>query len=215
MVESVILSSTYLGPVQWFQKLFRYRHCYLERCDHFVKQTYRNRCRIATTSGVQDLTVPVEVPAGFPDTAKGKVPMSLIGISEHGNWRHLHWNALCSAYGESPFFEFYADDLKPFYDKKWISLFDFNLALLNKVCELLDMEPNITLTDDYHTDPAEALGEPIDDFRDAIRPKHPLPDPDFQPQPYYQVYRQKYGFIPNLSILDLLFNEGNEAVFFL
>lgn len=215
MVESVILSSAYFAPVQWFQKLMRYRHCYVERYDHFVKQTYRNRCLIATTAGVQSLTVPVEVPASAQGMAKGKVLMRDIGVSEHGNWRHLHWNALCSAYGESPFFEFYADDLKPFFLNKWDSLFDLNLDITRKLCELLDIEPDIRLTSDYLADPTAALGEPVDDFRDAIRPKHPVPDPDFKPLRYYQVYEQKQGFLPNLSILDLLFNEGNEAVLYL
>jgi hypothetical protein len=215
MVDNAILSTTYFGPVQWYQKLYRYRHCWLERCDHFVKQTYRNRCVIATTSGCQALTVPVAVPDTLGDTAKGKTPMNAIEVSDHGNWRHLHWNALCSAYGESPFFEFYADDLKPFFDKRWTSLFDFNLAIIYKVCELIDFEPHLSVTTDYYSHPAEAFGEPVDDFREVIRPKHPLPDADFRPAPYYQVYAQKQGFLPNLSILDLLFNEGNEAILYL
>lgn len=200
-----LLSSTYFGPVQWYQKLNRYGLCLLERHDHFVKQTYRNRCLIATTAGTQALTVPTEHGEG------GKCCMGDMRVSDHGNWRHLHWNALLSAYGESPFFEYYADDLKPFFTERWENLFDFNLAITRKLCELLDIRPNLQLTDHY-TD-ASALG--ADDFRDAIRPKKPLPDPSFTPTPYYQVYQQKYGFQPNLSILDLLFNEGNEAIFYL
>jgi hypothetical protein len=131
-----------------------------------------------------------------------------IRISDHGNWRHLHWNALMSAYGESPFFEFYADDIRPFFERRWDYLFDFNMEITQKMCELLDVRPHILPTDEYCNDE-------IDDFRDAIRPKHPLPDTDFQPRRYYQVYEQKYGFLPNLSILDLLFNEGNEAIMYL
>ena len=76
------------------------------------------------------------------------------------------------------------------------------------LCELLDIRPKISLTTSY-------VDEAENDFRDAIRPKHPLPDSDFEPVQYYQVYRQRHGFIPNLSILDLLFNMGNEAVFYL
>lgn len=197
-----ILSSAYFGPVQWYQKLNRYDECLIERCDNFIKQTYRNRCIIATTNGVQALTVPIEKYDGL------KCQMRDIRISDHGNWRHLHWNALMSAYGESPFFEFYADDIRPFFERRWDYLFDFNMEITQKMCELLDVRPHILPTDEYCNDE-------IDDFRDAIRPKHPLPDADFQPRRYYQVYEQKYGFLPNLSILDLLFNEGNEAIMYL
>ena len=197
-----ILSSAYFGPVQWYQKLNRYDECLIERCDNFIKQTYRNRCIIATTNGVQSLTVPIEKYDGL------KCQMRDIRISDHGNWRHLHWNALMSAYGESPFFEFYADDIRPFFERRWDYLFDFNMEITQKMCELLDARPHILPTDEYCNDG-------IDDFRDAIRPKHPLPDADFQPRRYYQVYEQKYGFLPNLSILDLLFNEGNEAIMYL
>lgn len=204
---NTILSSTYFGPVQWYQKLAGSDTVYLEQHDHFIKQTYRNRCVIATTQGAQALTVPVESPQGL---RIDKTELKDVRISDHGAWRHLHWQALQSAYGESPFFEFYADDLRPFFEKRWDFLFDFNLAITRKMCELLDIEPHIELTEAYMPCPEDAI-----DYRDAIRPKHPLPDASFTPRPYYQVYQLKFGFLPNLSILDLLFNEGNEAVLYL
>ncbi|MFC2335116.1 MAG: WbqC family protein [Prevotella sp.] len=200
-----LLASTYFGPVQWYQKLNQSDCCLIERHDHFVKQTYRNRCVIATTSGLQVLTVPIERYEG------AHCEMRDIRISDHGSWRHLHWNALQSAYGESPFFEFYADDLRPFFERRWELLFDFNTAITRKMCELLDIHPQIAFTEAY----ASAEEEGVTDFRDAIRPKHPLPDDGFRPRRYYQVYEQKHGFQPNLSILDLLFNEGPEAVLYL
>ena len=200
-----LLTSTYFGPVQWYQKLNQSDCCLIERHDHFVKQTYRNRCVIATTSGLQALTVPIERYEG------AHCEMRDIRISNHGSWRHLHWNALQSAYGESPFFEFYADDLRPFFERRWEFLFDFNTAITRKMCELLDVHPQIAFTEAY----ASAEEEGVTDFRDAIRPKHPLPDDGFRPRRYYQVYEQKHGFQPNLSILDLLFNEGPEAVLYL
>ena len=200
-----LLASTYFGPVQWYQKLNQSDSCLIERHDHFVKQTYRNRCVIATTSGLQALTVPIERYEG------AHCEMRDIRISDHGSWRHLHWNALQSAYGESPFFEFYADDLRPFFERRWKFLFDFNTAITRKMCELLDIHPQIAFTEAY----ASAEEEGVTDFRDAIRPKHPLPDDGFRPRRYYQVYEQKHGFQPNLSILDLLFNEGPEAILYL
>lgn len=203
-MTTAILSATYFGPVQWYQKLNRYDRCLIECHDHYIKQTYRNRCTIATTQGMQTLSVPIERYDGL------KCAMRDIRVSDHGNWRHLHWNALMSAYGESPFFEYYADDIRPFFEKRWEFLFDFNMEITFKMCELIDIRPTISTTDTYVADTAG-----MHDFRDTIRPKHPLPDEQFVPTPYYQVYKQKHGFLPNLSILDLLFNEGNEAVFYL
>ena len=215
-MPTALLASTYFGPVQWYQKLYRHDHCLIEQYDHFQKQTYRNRCRIATANGSQVFTVPVE-------RTEGKCLMRDVRISDHGAWRHLHWNALQSAYGESPFFEFYADDLRPFFERRWDFLFDFNMEITNKVCELLDIQPNLAPTDEYipidrsaRRDACQSKNSPLlSDFREAIHPKHPLPDADFEPRPYYQQYASRHGFQPNLSILDLLFNEGNEAIFFL
>lgn len=209
-MASVLLSSTYFGPIQWYQKLYRHDCCYIEKYDHFIKQTYRNRCQIATTQGVQTLSIPIEK---F-DTPK--CLMRDVRISDHANWRHVHWNALVSAYGESPFFEFYEDDIRPFFTKKWTFLYDFNFEIMQKMCELLDIEPNIQETTTYvNTDDLPLQMPQITDLRDVIRPKHPLPDGAFTPRPYYQVYARKHGFIPNLSILDLLINMGNEAVLYL
>lgn len=200
-----LLSSTYFGPIQWYQKLNRYGLCVIERDDNYTKQTYRNRCVIASTAGPLSLTVPIERYEGL------KCAMRDIRISDHGEWRHLHWRALVSAYGESPFFDYYADDLRPFFERRWTFLFDFNLDIARTMCSLLDVRPNIAVGDHY-----ASADEPCTrDFREAIRPKHPLPDDDFCPQPYYQVYAAKHGFIPNLSILDLLFNEGPEGILYL
>ena len=215
-MPTALLASTYFGPVQWYQKLYRHDHCLIEQYDHFQKQTYRNRCQIATANGSQVLTVPVE-------RTEGKCLMRDVRISDHGAWRHLHWNALQSAYGESPFFEFYADDLRPFFERRWDFLFDFNMEITNKVCELLDIQPNLAPTSEYlpidrsaRRDACQSKNLPsLSDFREVIHPKHPLPDADFEPRPYYQQYASRHGFQPNLSILDLLFNEGNEAIFFL
>ena len=197
-----LLSTTYFGPVQWYQKLYRSDEAIIEACENFQKQTYRNRCIIATTQGVQALTIPVT--RGNDSTIRD------VRISDHGNWRHLHWNALQSAYGESPFFEYYQDDIRPFFEKRWDFLFDFNEEIRLKVCELIDIEPTVTLTSE-----SSDSSDTARDYRSAINPKHPVTDPDFMPKKYYQVYLQKHGFLPNLSILDLLFNMGPESIFYL
>ena len=228
-----LLSTTYFGPVQWYQKLNRHR-CIIEQHDNFVKQTYRNRCVIASANGPQTLTVPIERYDGM------KCAMRDIRISDHGNWRHLHWQALVSAYGETPFFEYYADDIRPFFEEhRWKYLLDFNLDITHTLCSLLDVRPDLTLSDHYIDadeticgsgsldgaveslgGAAESLGSSsacslFVDYRDAIRPKHPLPDAEFEARPYYQVRAQRHGFLPNLSVLDLLFNEGPEGIFWL
>lgn len=215
-MKTALLSSAYFGPVQWYQKLHRYDRCLIEQHDNFVKQTYRNRCIIPTTNGIQVLSIPVSCPQG---SQLSKTPMRDVRISDHGNWRHIHWNALCSAYGESPFFDYYQDDLRPFFERKWTFLFDFNMEIILKMVELLDIRPKISLTTVFLSDASMAENtienSLVDDFRDVIRPKHPGLDSDFMARPYYQVYQQKHGFQPNMSILDLLFNEGNEAILWL
>ena len=222
---TALLSTTYFGPVQWYQKLCRYDRVLIEQHETFQKQTYRNRCLIATAQGVQALTVPV--------VHGESMEVVSLRLSDHGNWRRQHWQALQSAYGESPFFEYYEDDLRPFFTgQRWELLTDYNDAICRKMCELIDIHPNISHTTGYlksalgPTGHLENLPEQeipnlkpqysnLKDFRDVIRPKHPLPDSDFQPRPYYQVFAQKHGFLPNLSILDLLMNMGPESIFYL
>ena len=214
---TTLLSTTYFGPVQWYQKLYRSEAVEIEQWESFQKQTYRNRCQIATTNGVQALTVPIE---------RGTSPLIKdIRISDHGNWRHLHWNALQSAYGESPFFNYYQDDIRLFFEKRWTFLLDFNEEIRLKMCELIDIQPEVGYTKAYanHGDSPHDLRVAaitgtvpmIRDFREGIQPKHPAPDADFVPKPYYQVYQQKHSFLANLSILDLLFNMGPESIFYL
>ena len=198
---TALLQTTYFGPVQWYQKLYRYDHCLIEQYDSYQKQTYRNRCIVATANGLQALTVPVEVNGE-------KCLVKDVRISDHNNWRRVHWNALMSAYSESPFFDYYADDIRPFFEKRYDYLVDFNEAIRQKICELIDIHPEVEYTTDY-------IKQYADDYREIIHAKHPQPDSDFEPRQYWQVFQHKLGFLPNLSILDLLFCMGPESIFFL
>jgi hypothetical protein len=198
-MATIYLSTAYLAPVQYYCKLISFDTVMIEANENYVKQTYRNRCMIATANGIQALSIPIE----NPNT--DKCPIKDIRISDHGKWRHLHWQALVSAYGMSPYFEYYQDDFAPFYKRNYQFLFDFNEQLRLMICELLDIRPNVNFTDIYNA-------TVTNDFREIIRPKHTGIDDSFEPQPYYQVFREKHGFLPNLSIVDLLFNRGPEAV---
>ena len=213
-MTTALLQTTYFGPVQWYQKLYRYDRVIIEQYDSYQKQTYRNRCVIATANGVQALTVPVE-------HADDKILTKDLRISDHNQWRRVHWNALQSAYSESPFFDYYADDLRLFFERKYEFLIDFNEAIRQKVCELIDIHPNVSYSTEFTSDTNPQTSTPrhqpsdIADFRVVINAKHPLPDADFTPRSYWQVFQHKHGFLPNLSILDLLFNMGTESIFLL
>jgi hypothetical protein len=132
-----------------------------------------------------------------------------IRISDHGNWRHLHLNALDSAYRNSPFFEYYIDDFLPFYEKKYEFLYDYNLQLVQLICKFIGMEREIKSTTGY----GETDAEQPQDMRTLLSNKHyDISLPGFTPKPYYQTFQQRWGFLPNLSIVDLLFNMGPESI---
>lgn len=201
----ILLTSAYLAPVQSYTKLFCCHHVVEERCDHFVKQTYRNRCLIAAESGPLALSIPIVHGDGLKPCTRD------IRISDHGRWRSLHWNAIVSAYENSPFFDYYADDFRPFYEKSAPRfLVDFNEALEHTVCNLLEFEPQKTINDTSYMEP-RLNDTSFIDLRETIRPKVSIDDPHFRPVAYYQVFAQRNGFLPNLSIIDLLFNMGPEA----
>ena len=169
--------TAYLAPISWYRTFRVTPNALLDTDEHYVKQTIRNRCTIAMPDGPANLIIPVEA-------ASSHVPIRDIRISEHGQWRHHHWNALRTAYGKSPFFEYYADDFAPFYlSRTHDYLIDFNAALHEVVCSLIDMNQSVA--------------------------------PQQQRNTYYQVFAQRLGFLPDLSIVDLLFNMGPEAIFYL
>jgi hypothetical protein len=195
-----IFSTTYLGPVQYYAKLLAAEHILLERFEHYPKQTYRNRCIIYGANGPQILTIPV---------TKGqqlKTYTRDVQIDNTVNWKKIHFKAIESAYRCSPFYQFYIDDLIPFYEHKYEFLFDFNMDMIHTVCHILDIKIHITVTDQY----MKEVTEHYNDFREKIHPKLQI-EPEFKPPVYRQVFEPKWGFQPNLSIIDLIFNTGPDA----
>lgn len=133
--------------------------------------------------------------------------MHSVLISDHGNWRHQHWQAIVSAYRSSPFFEYYADDFYRVFHDETALLVDFNAALRDLVLDCLDLHPTIITNTEHYLTPGER-----NDYRETIRPKIPYTfDSTFRPVPYWQVFASRHGFLPNLSIIDLLFNMGPES----
>ena len=206
-MQTVLLSSLYLAPVQYYSKLFRAHKAIIEADDNYQKQSYRNRCIIAAANGALPLSIPVEKPKGI------KLKMRDIKIADHGNWQHFHWNAIISAYNSSPFFEYYRDDFSFFYEKKTTFLFDLNEELRTLICKLLDIDTPISYTKNF----VEEADINTLDLREVIHPKRDWhkTDSKFMAKPYYQVFAEKHPFIENLSIIDLLFNMGNESRLFL
>lgn len=201
---NILLSSAYLAPVQYYSKFLMGKSIIIEQYDTYIKQTYRNRCVINATDGAMPLSIPVIY------SAKERTKVKDVLISEHDNWQHTHWNAIVSAYNSTPFFEYYADDYEKFYLNKYDSLLHFNDELLHLTLSHLNVEiPKIEYSQSY----IEIGGS---DYRELIHPKRRWEeDSHFHPEIYYQVFQDKHGFLPNMSILDLLFNMGNESIFVL
>ncbi len=201
--NSILLSTASFPPVQYFSKFILFENIYIEQFEHFIKQTYRNRYEIMAANGIISLVVPVVKGRGR------KVKIKDLQISYDTNWQRNHWRTIFSAYNSSPFFEYYKDDIRPFFEKHHKFLFDFNLEIIETLCELLEIEPNIVLTENFEQVPVNTLN-----FREEITPKKHFAKPDkkFIPQQYTQVFHEKTGFAPNLSVLDLLFNEGPNSI---
>jgi hypothetical protein len=200
-MNNICLSTAYLAPVEYYAQIANADTVLLEGCDYYQKQTYRNRCRIAAANGSISLTIPVE------RGCEEKILIRDVRISEHSDWQLNHWRSIESAYNSTPFFEYYKDDLLPFYEKKWIFLFDLNQQIQVKLMELLDLNKFIQVTQEYKN----KMDSDILDLRETIHPKKE--NQLFNCKPYYQVFEQKFNFQPNLSIIDLLFNMGNESIF--
>ena len=203
--ESVILSTTYLGPIYYYSSFFLSYPVFIEKHENYLKQSYRNRCLIYGANGPLTLVVPVQR-GSFHKTA-----INELKIDYDTNWQANHWRSITSSYKSAPFFEFYIDDLIPFYQQRFRYLIDFNTSLMKIFLGHLDIKQEFSFTKSFKKQyPSKML-----DFREKIHPKKMFLDPWFKNFEYTQVFSPKHGFIPNLSILDLLFNLGPESTEFL
>lgn len=194
---AVLLSTAYLGPIQYYSKFF---NCtvLIEQHETYIKQTYRNRCKILTGNGVDSLTIPVVRPQGNSTSVKD------VRLDNTKRWQKQHWRALSAAYNNTPFFEFYADDFYPFYEKEYTFLLDFNEGLNRVLLKALNIETDYSYTESY-------MVSEVNDFRETIHPKKEFQDKEYKKVAYYQVFSDRFGFVSGLSIVDLLFNSGPES----
>lgn len=198
MDNPLILPACYLPPISYFSVLNNpLVPVLLERYEHYPKQTFRNRATIYSANGKLDLIVPIQ------HGSKNHTKMKDVQISYEAEWQRLHWMSLQTAYRSSAYFEYYEDEFAPFYHQRYKWLFDFNEAQLSLLLRLLKIPKEISHTTAYHNDYPAAT-----DFRQAI---HPKKKPIRPGKLYYQVFENKHGFIPDLSIVDLLFNHGPQS----
>ncbi len=197
----MLLTTAYFPPIEYFALLAKYSVVYMEACENYQKQSWRNRCRILTANGPESLNVPV-----VHENGTFSLPIKEIRVEYTTPWVLRTERAIESAYSSSPFFIYYKDALFSILDSHPATLWELNRRIIDFFCSKIGISPDIRETTDYS--PAE------EDYREVIHPKREntvMRDLGME-RPYWQVFRDKYGFVPGLSIMDLLFNEGPESI---
>lgn len=203
----LLISTAYFPPVQYLSLIGKSGNVLIEKHENYNKQSYRNRCSILSANGPLSLIIPVTRIKGR------KTPISEVRPDNSCNWQKLHRISIESAYRSAPFFEYYIDDIAPFFHKKFSFLLDLNSEILDKLLAVLNIEAKWQYTSVY----MDEMPPGILDIREAIHPKTKPGKDDINliGREYLQVFQERYGFQPNLSILDLLFNTGPDAPFYI
>ena len=196
-----LLIPTYFSPISQYSEIVKADEIVFEMDDNFQKQGYRNRCYIYNSNGKQLLSIPVK---HLTKDKRKKTKDTL--VENDFNWQDQHFKSLQIAYRTSPFFEFYEDDLAPIFEKKYKYLQDINIDTFLFVSDALQLENSFSKTKEYQVETSEK------DFRLLAEIKH---QPEKLVEKYIQMFDDKHGFIPNLSILDLLFMEGPNTISYL
>lgn len=195
MSKKLLIELPYLGNIAYYRQLMQYDEIFLEAKENFVKSTFRNRFEIANPEGVLVLSVPV-----LGGKHKKQAYLETKIAHEH-KWLQNHWTSLCNCYRSSPYFEYFEDEFYEIFSKEYEYLFEWNKDLFELINKSMQLNLNYSLTEKFEKKP-----EGVDDFRSFYTPqkKGTLPK-NFR---YIQVFENKTGFLPNLSIIDLLFNYG-------
>ncbi|MEM9361926.1 MAG: WbqC family protein [Bacteroidota bacterium] len=201
---SVVLHPTYFPSIITFAVIIQ-KDIVWEAFDNFQKQTYRNRCFICTDQGRHMMNIPIK----HVGVNEGRQLYSDVILDFSMPWQKQHWRTLETAYRTSPYFEFYEDDIKPLYEFREGSLYSFNLRSIQTIMKCLGVEKKFESTQKYEV---ELESEDLIDGRFLVDAKKPLP---ISNQGYEQVFEERHGFVPNLSLLDLLFNEGPNTLDYL
>ncbi len=201
-----VFSSAYFPPVSYFALLSHFRECIIDPWEHYEKQSYRNRCEIYSPNGRQALSINIQKESGQ------KTPLKDIRIDYTYGWTKNHLRSLEAAYSSTAFYEYYIDELAHILEKEPVFLFDLNQSLLQHLLDEIGLEINLIESVHY----LDNL-ENYKDYRASFHPKiqHRKGEPEINLPPYYQVFNQKYGYLPDLSVLDLLFNLGTETEIYL
>ena len=204
---NVLLVTSYWPNLHYFFYVLNASIIHIEQFDNYSKQSYRNRTQILSANGILNLSIPIK-------KNKSEKVLNSIEISYKEDWQKNHWRAITSAYKNSPYFDFFEEDLKVFYSNKYNLLIDYNTDQLKFIVKVLKQKKNIQLTKQYESNP-----ESVIDLRTIIHPKQSyLSDKlvaNKLDQSYYQTFENKISFTPNLSILDLLFNKGLHTIDYL
>lgn len=202
MKTKILIDLHFLGSIAYFQKLLQYDEVIFEAKENFVRASYRNRCEICGPNGKNILTAQVS-------GGRARRKYADVKIAYEHNWNKIHWHTLESNYRCSPYFEFYEDHFEPFYKNEYENLFELNLELFKLINKLLNLNIKFSLTEKFN----KTVAEDTDDFRGYFMPNKT--NEEFVAKEYIQVFSTRQGFFPNLSIVDLLFCEGPNAVSFL
>ena len=202
-MNTVLVHPNYGTPIAQYAAIAQGENVLFEAHDNYQKQTYRNRIKIATSSGVLQLTIPIL----HNKDSKERQQSFKVRIENKFHWQRDHWRSLKVAYQTSPYFEYYEDTFEPLYHTIYDTLIDFTLALHDIIMECLQLEVKHNYTTSFEKKPIDLI-----DFRHLTLAKK---DPAIVLPEYHQLFREKHGYLPNLTILDLLFNEGPNAITYL